>query len=242
MVFNEGPTIEVDEDEDPGSDTDEESNFLNNLINEVTDYVEDGTDNTASDLISERRSVLDQELIRPTDEDVINDALEVLIRAEQNRKYEEWDLDSEDYNLEPEQLKVEFDINKPEDVIVEFGVALELLHDDIVRRTDERNGDEKVNPIVDTEDDTMTQVIGEPKIGAYNDITILHGSRNIIYNLSDELGFNDHERELIQLAHRIAARRNGLHRFVLVDDVVMIDTTLSQRISANSARVSQPTS
>lgn len=238
MVFDEGPNLEPDND-DPSSDTDEESNFLNNLIDQVTDYVEDTDSSKARELISERRSVLDQELIRPTDEDVVSDALEVLIRAEQQRKYEELRITEQD-QIEPEQLRVEFDIKNPEDVVVEFGLALELLHDELVERIDERNGDEKVNPIVETEPETMTQIIGEPMIGKYGDITMVHGGRNILYNLSEDLGYNEHERELIQLAHRVAARRNGLHRFVLVNDVLMLDTTLSRRVTNEAAPVSQP--
>lgn len=238
MAFDSGPDLEIDKDE-PDSDTDEESNFLNNVIDQVTDYVEDDTQDQAEDLISERRSVLDQELIRPTDPDVVSDALEVLIRAEQERKYKDLGITEKD-QVEPQQLKVEFDIKKPEDVVVEFGLALELLHDELVERIQERNGDEKVNPIVETEPETMCQVVGEPRIGKYGDITMLHGARNILYNLSEELGYNEHERELIQLAHRVAARRNGLHRFVLVNDVLMIDTTLSRRVTEASSPVTEP--
>jgi hypothetical protein len=238
MAFDSGPSLEIDKDE-PDSDTDEESNFLNNVIDQVTDYVEEDTQDQAEDLISERRSVLDQDLIRPTDPEVVSDALEVLIRAEQERKYKELGITEKD-QVEPQQLKVEFDIKKPEDVVVEFGLALELLHDELVERIQERNGDEKVNPIVETEPETMCQVVGEPRIGKYGDITMLHGARNILYNLSEELGYNEHERELIQLAHRVAARRNGLHRFVLVNDVVMIDTTLSRRVTEASSPVTEP--
>lgn len=237
MVFDEGPALKPDD--DPSSDTDEESNFLNDLIDNVTDYVEEDDGGQARDLISERRSVLDQELIRPTDSDVVSDALEVLIRAEQERKYEELGISEKD-QVEPQQLRVEFDIKKPEDVIVEFGLALELLHDELVQRIDERNGDEKVNPIVETEPETMSQIIGEPRIGKYGDVTIIHGARNILYNLCEDLGYNEHERELIQLAHRVASRRNGLHRFVLVNDILMLDTTLSRRVTNDAAPVSQP--
>lgn len=239
MVLDEGLSLELDDEDDPSSATDEESSFLNDILDQVTDYVETGEENQARELISERRSVLDQDLVRPTDGDVVQDALEVLIRAEQERKYDELGISEQD-EIEPEQLRVEFDIKKPEDVVVEFGLALELLHDELIQRIDERNGDEKVNPIVETEPETMTQIVGEPNVGAYNDITILHGARNILYNLSEELGFNEHERELIQLAHRVAARRNGLHRFVLVNDVLLIDTTLSQRVVSDATTMSPP--
>lgn len=231
------------------SGEDSESNILNNALERVTTLVEDNKDEKTTQLISERRKVLDQKFITPTNRGVIDDAKEVLIRAEQEKKAREKGEDQikkiaekndMTYDEVVENLKVEFDIRRPEDLIVEFGLALESIHDELVQRIDDRNGEEDVNPIIETEDPTMTQIVGKPNVGKYGNVTILHGGRNIIYHLSEQLGFNEDERELIQLAHRIAARRNGLHRFVLVNDIIMIETDLSLRVASDKSRLQEP--
>lgn len=230
------------------SGEDSESNILNNALERVTEMVEDEEDKT-DQLISERRQILDQKLITPTNRSVIDDAKEVLIRAEQERVAREKGQEQlekiaerNDMTVEEvvENLKVEFNIRRPEDLIVEFGLALESIHDELVERIDERNSDEEINPIIESEDPTMAQIVGEPNVGKYKSTTIIQGGRNIIYHLSEQLGFNEDERELIQLTHRIAARRNGLHRFVLVNDVVFIENDLSHRVASDKYRLQEP--
>lgn len=217
--------LEIPDDEEEDVRTDEDRNILDTVADKVTEVVYKDDDTSQADLIEDRRQV-NQDIVEPTDPEVIKKAYQTFRRIKQEEKAQELGYSDNEELIQSTQVEV--DLSKGFDELVyEFCVALELLHDDFVERIDMRNGDEKTNPIIETEEPTMTQIV-QQEIGEENNITILHGARNIIYNLSEQLGYSPEERRFVQIVHRIAAKENQLYAHTVVDDVVIINKTLSE--------------
>ena len=69
--------------------------------------------------------------------------------------------------------------------------------------------------------DTMLYIV-DKNAGKTGKFTIFGGSESLVYNLAEDQGWHPHERDLILKANEIAAKKNNLHRHLLLDSAVII--------------------
>lgn len=69
--------------------------------------------------------------------------------------------------------------------------------------------------------DTMLYIV-DKSAGKTGKFTVIGGARSLVYNMAEEQGWHPYERDLILNANKIAARKNNLHRHLLLDTVVII--------------------
>lgn len=207
----------------------DDRNFVEKLIDNLESKI-NGKEQDVEEKYEEKLGPLEGDVHLPFQQEVIDQAIKIMKNVRQEKKAEQLGVTDEE---KIRRLKVEFDFSNPLNVLVKFGIAAEQIHDELLSEVEERNTDDGVtNPIISTKDPTMTRVIAK-NIGPINSITIFYGSRNVIYNLTDELGYTDDELNLVRLCNQIAAHRNGLHRYTMVDDVLLIDRSLSKRVSVD---------
>lgn len=166
----------------------------------------------------------------PTDYDVYKEAMDLLVKQEQDRLAEEDGIEDEEIIR---RRKVDLNLvsnSSPRQTVIDFGLALEHIYPQLVQIVEERNQEEDVNPIMDSSPPTMTKLVAK-NVGQYNNVTIFFGARNLIYNISAQLNLTNDERELVQKCHNVAAKRNNLHKYTLRDDVVIVDQLLSEKTS-----------
>jgi hypothetical protein len=160
----------------------------------------------------------------PTDESVVQQAIKQMGRERQRETAEGYDIEkiAEEYEISEEdvikRIPVEVNVDEPIYLIHEFTNELSKVREAILREIKDRETEKETNPMTDDEDPIVPYIIKE-NAGSNIEITALGGSRSILYNLSNELGLTKDEREFILTASRIAAKKNGLHAHILVDDV-----------------------
>lgn len=69
--------------------------------------------------------------------------------------------------------------------------------------------------------DTMLYIV-DKSAGKTGKFTVIGGARSLVYNMAEEQGWHPYERDLILNANKIAARKNNLHRHLLLDTVVIV--------------------
>lgn len=169
----------------------------------------------------------DEDVPIPTDWEIYNKAMDEFVKQKQDQIAEEEGLEKEE---RIRRRKVSFDTDKsPQDILIQFGLALEHIYPDIMEEMESRNNSETVNPIMSKKEPTITRLIAR-NVGEYNNITIIYGGRGLLYNITDQLDMTQDERTFIKIAHEIAAKENNLHKYILRDEVLFIDQLLSSKI------------
>lgn len=158
-------------------------------------------------------------IVLASDPEVVDQAVEKIVDVRQQLKAREVGIEDDD-----KISKIEVDLDVPQDyrrLLKEFDNILAEVRQPIVDELERRQSGAEKNPMVDDEEPIMTYVI-EKNAGTYGDATLLGGSKAIIFNLTEQYGFTDDERELIRKAHEIAADKNGYERHTLVEDLAVI--------------------
>lgn len=231
------PDIEDLPDSGENSESVEEDEEKSNEDFSVTDRIRNFLDNVQSRLnqedLNDSRKDVDLEYnfanpALPTDQEIVDQAIdEMVIERQDEIALREGITDEEIIR----RRKVEFDFTSNSsyrNTVINFGLALEYIYPDLITVVEERNKEEDVNPIMDDTPPTMTRLIAK-NVGQYSNVTIFFGGRNIIYNVAEQLGLTNDERELVQKCHNIAAKKNNLHKYTLRDDVIIVDQLLSEK-------------
>jgi len=129
-------------------------------------------------------------------------------------------------------------MEQPQKILIQFGIQLSRFNDEILQEIEDRTEQDIQNPLKDVKDPIMARKIAV-NIGEKKNITILYGARKIIYNICDELDFTTEQINFIRLCHNIAAKKNNLHLYTLTEDVIVVDTTLDQRIAVEDDEIKE---
>lgn len=110
--------------------------------------------------------------------------------------------------------------DNPRPVIRESERQMMLLREDLIEKIEDikRKEEESVSG---AEMDTMLYIV-DKNAGKTGKFTIFGGSESLIYNLAERQGWHALERELVLEANKIAAKKNNLHRHLLLDTVVVV--------------------
>lgn len=223
----EDPQLEEDAEEDPSDDSvmsaiKKEDGFSISAVQEtIRDVLKNLQGQFDSDDARDRyeQGKYSGPIVLASDPKVVDEAVEKIVDVRQQLKAREVGIEDED-----KISKIEVDLDVPEDyrrLLKEFDNILAEVRQPIVEELERRQSGAEKNPMVDDEEPIMTYVI-EKNAGTYGDATLLGGSKAIIFNLTEQYGFTDDERELIRKAHGIAADKNGFERHTLVEDLAVI--------------------
>ena len=201
------PELEGDEDVELQSRVDR-------LVETVQEKVAGGS--FGDDMLS--NSEFDGPIVLPTDEKVVEKAMETLFKERRVEVAEKHGItdESEIKRISPDS--VEIDIDQPVYLIHEFTNELTRYRPKLIEEIKSRDGDENTNPMTDGKEPIIPYILKE-EVGESINITVFGGSRMVIYNLCNKLGYSKDEREFILNASRVAAQKNGLHSHVLIEDV-----------------------
>lgn len=150
---------------------------------------------------------------------VIEEALEDIREIRQYKKASELGIEDEG---KIKTIKVELDV--PQDIehmLKEFDNILAEVRTPIINEIKRRNRGPDKNPMLEEDEPIMTYIF-EENAGSYGDVTIFGGAKALMFNLTDEYGYTEDERELIRKAHEVAADYNGVERHTLVEDVAIV--------------------
>lgn len=108
----------------------------------------------------------------------------------------------------------------PRPVIREAERQMMMIRDDMIEKIDniKRKEEESVSG---AEIDTMLYIVDKSS-GKTGKFTVIGGAKSLVYNMAEEQGWDPYERDLVLKANKIAARKNNLHRHLLLDTVVII--------------------
>lgn len=162
-------------------------------------------------------SQFDGPIVLPTDEKVVEKAMETLFKERRLEVAEEHGItdESEIKRISPES--VDINIEQPVYLIHEFTNELTRYRPKLVDEIKSRDGDENTNPMTDGKDPIIPYILKE-QVGSSINVTVFGGARMVIYNLCNKMNYTKDEREFILNASRVAAQKNGLHSHVLIDD------------------------
>lgn len=153
-----------------------------------------------------------------SDPSVISEALKSIGNVRQHHKAMEHDIEEEE-----KRKKIGVDLDVPDDtqtLLKEFDNILAEVRQPIVEEIERRQSGAEKNPMVDDNEPIMTYIF-EKNAGAYGDVTILGGAKAVVFNLSEQYGYTEDERQLIRKCHEIAADRNGVERHTLIEDIAI---------------------
>lgn len=205
---------------DESSAPQEGSGFsFDEILEAVNDYIKDLQGRFESDDARERfeQGKYDGPIILASNPDVVQEAIERMVNVRQHKKAVELG-----YEEEEKINRIEVDMDIPEDTVnfvKEFDNILAEVRQPIVEEIEMREEGAEKNPMLEDKEPIMTYIF-EKNAGAYGDVTILGGSKALVYNLCEQHGFTEDERELLRKCHEVAADKNGVERHTLVEDVV----------------------
>ncbi len=186
------------------------SSVLDNIQNRV------GGGNLGEEMLQTQK--FDGPIALPTDEQVVQEAIETMGRQRQQKIADEYDIEEEE---DIKRIRVEIDVDEPVYLIHEFVNELTAVREGIIAEIKSRETDETTNPMTEEKDPIIPYIIKEDA-GSSIEVDVLGGSRTVLYNMCSDLGLTDDEREFILMTHRISGKKNGLHRHLLVDDVLFM--------------------
>lgn len=154
-------------------------------------------------------------LTLPTNEDVIEDAVENVVALRQRQNFDNHpDIDEE------ANVPVELDIADPHATVEQAENVLRSASGPLLEKLDQIVRMEE-NSVSGSDIDTMLYVV-EEDAGEDGDITLLGGGESLLRNVATELNLTPDERELVVEAHAVAARRNGYDRHLLLDSIAFV--------------------
>jgi hypothetical protein len=160
----------------------------------------------------------DGPIILASDDDVIFEAKTKIRDVRQQQKAIDVGIEDEE---KIKKIEVELDVPDNTSVLLkEFDNILAEVRQPIVDELERREQGADKNPMVSDDEPIMTYIF-ERDAGAYGDVTIFGGAKALIFNLCDEYGYTEDERELIRKCHEVAAEKNGVERHTLIEDVVI---------------------
>lgn len=213
--MSENDNSEEDQPELEGESEDVElQSRVDKLVENVKEKI--AGDSFGDDLLSD--SQFDGPIVLPTDEKVVEKAMETVFKERRLEVAEEHGIteESEIKRISPES--VDINIDQPVYLIHEFTNELTRYRPKLVEEIKARDGDENTNPMTDGQEPIIPYILKE-KVGQSINVTVFGGSRMVIYNLCNKMDYTKDEREFILNASRVAAQKNGLHSHVLIDDV-----------------------
>jgi len=160
----------------------------------------------------------DGPVVLASDPEVVREAISKIRNIRQHQKAIEHDIEEDD-----KIRKISVDLNVPKDMqglVKEFDNILAEVRQPIVEEIERRQEGAEKNPMVDDDEPIMTYIF-EKDAGSYGDVTIFGGAKALVFNLCDEYGYTDDERELIRKCHEVAADKNGIERHTLIEDVAI---------------------
>jgi hypothetical protein len=209
----------------------------NKFLKQIQEKIENVVD---SGEVSSIEEPLQGNLIMPYNQEVINEAIEVMKMKKQEFYAEEFGLTDEEkiQRLKVQDLDEEFNdiIHNHNKILFEFGIHLSRFHDDIIDEIEERTEQDIQNPLKNVDSPVMGRKIAL-RLGPDKDISILYGTRKIIYNICDDLGYSSDKINFVRLCHNIAAKKNNLHLYTLVEDVLFIKSTLHEEITVTDEEI-----
>lgn len=162
-------------------------------------------------------TVLEDDVFRhPREVAVANKAIERLVRDRQRKKARKVGSPN------PHLLPVELKIDNPYNLLSSTEGLLYELKPYILDELEDRNIFEVKNPAAEDDDrENFTYIIDE-NAGEETPGVVIGGASTIIYNMAEELNWNEDERDLVKYAHQVAAESNGFERHTLVGEVLII--------------------
>lgn len=114
----------------------------------------------------------------------------------------------------------EIPFDDPRPVVREAERQIMLIRDELIEKIEAIKKKEEES-VSGAEIDTMLYVV-DKNAGKTGKFTIFGGAESLVYNLAAEQGWHPYERDIVLKANKIAARKNNLHRHLLLDSVVII--------------------
>ncbi len=108
----------------------------------------------------------------------------------------------------------------PRPVLLEAERQFALLRDTLVEEI-ERIKEKEEGSVTGADIDTMLYII-DKRAGKTGQFTLFGGAQSLVYNTGRKYDWHPYEAELVIKAHEIAARRNNLHRHLLLDKVLVV--------------------
>lgn len=213
-----------DAEQSADSDNKGEDGISLGSLDEILEAINDRLNNIRGQFESnEGRSDFEQgnydgPVVLASDPNVIREALEKIGNVRQHQKAIEHDIEEEE-----KRKKIGVDLDVPDDtetLLKEFDNILAEVRQPIVDEIERRQSGAEKNPMVDDDEPIMTYIF-EKNAGAYGDVTIFGGAKALIFNLCEQYGYTEDERQLIRKCHEVAADRNGVERHTLIEDVAI---------------------
>lgn len=113
---------------------------------------------------------------------------------------------------------VPFDDPRP--VIREAERQMMFIREELIEKIEEIKQKEEES-VSGADMDTMLYII-DKNAGKTGKFTIFGGAESLVHNIADKQGWHPLERELVKEANKIAAKKNNLHRHMLLDMPVII--------------------
>lgn len=207
-------------DENPEKTEDDGFNFdYEEVLETINDYIKELQGRFESEGARERfeQGKYQGPIVLASDPEVVQEAIENMVNIRQQKKAVELG-----YEKDEKINRIEVNMDIPENTVEfvkEFDNILAEVRQPIVEEIENREEGADKNPMLEDKDPIMTYIF-EKTAGAYGDVTILGGAKALIFNLAEQHGFTEDERELLRKCHEVAADKNGVERHTLVEDVV----------------------
>jgi len=206
----------------PPSPEDSEESSEQGLFDRVTDEIGIDIERLRAEIEGESEEGMKQQskgpVVHPTDEAVLDVAVEALIEDKQLEKEEQMDDPPRDYR----EIPVELDIDDPETVVNKFEEVLKKESEDIIGYLYDNSLFDVTGPSLVEEEDELFTYIVEERNDDPRPAVIIGGAEPLRLNLSSRMGLTEDESTLVRYAHVAAARKNGYDRHILLNEVIIL--------------------
>lgn len=114
----------------------------------------------------------------------------------------------------------ELPFDNPRTPLLKSELRFALLRDDVVTEI-ERIMEQEQGSVTGAEIDTLLYLV-EKNAGRSGQFTIMGGAESLVRNIGEKFGWHEHVIELVLYAQDEAARRNNLHRHLMLDTAIVI--------------------
>lgn len=114
----------------------------------------------------------------------------------------------------------ELPFDNPREPLLKSELRFAMLRDDIVSEI-ERIMEQESGSVTGAEIDTLLYMV-EKNAGRSGEFTVMGGAESLVRNIGEKFGWHEQVIEFVLYAQDEAARRNDLHRHLLLDTAIII--------------------